>query len=93
MSSFYSKKSKHYDTDYYLITDIANNEIKLEQIYKTYNNKLDCNFAYALYDVLNPDVDINKKHTLKYLVKTAYDKEREKYEQAIKTIEELRKQP
>jgi len=88
--SFYSKKSKHYDTDYYLLTDIANNEIRLEQIYKTYNNKLDGNFAYALYDVLNPDVDNKQKNTLKYLAKTAYEKERDKYEKAFKEIKDLK---
>jgi len=88
--SFYSKKSKHYDTDYYLLTDIANNEIRLEQIYKTYNNKLDGNFACALYDVLNPEVDKTKKNTLKYLAKTAYEKERDKYEKAFKEIKDLK---
>jgi hypothetical protein len=67
-----------------MITDIANNEIKLEHIYKTYNNKLDGNFACALYDVLNPDVDKNKKNTLKYLAKTAYEKEREKLQEKEK---------
>ena len=88
--SFYSKKSKHYDTDYYMLTDIANNEIRLEQIYKTYNNKLDGNFACALYDVLNPDTDKTKKNTLKYLAKTAYENERAKYEKAFKEINDLK---
>lgn len=90
MTSFYSKKSKHYDTDYYLLSDIANNEIRLEHIYKTYNNKLDGNFACALYDVLNPDVDKNKKNTLKYLAKSAYERERERYELAFKQINDLK---
>jgi hypothetical protein len=88
--SFYSKKSKHYDTDYYVISDLANNEIRLEQIYKTYNNKLDGNFACAVYDVLNPEVDKNKKNTLKYLAKTAYEKERERFEKAFKEINDLK---